>query len=594
VIYGIILENSVILSKKEAFMNHEIVLKLIQNALFLLTLSLLYSFSSDIPEKFEKFKPYICGLSIGLIGIAIMSAPFVIDDGILVDARSILLSAAGIYFGLIPTAIGAGILCLYRIFLHGMGLLAGILIIISSSIIGLVFNRYYRKANGSFHFYVYYIMGVVVHLVMIATFFVMPYEFAVAVHKSAALPILIIFPTATFLLGYLLHHQARQIEAMQKLVEAEDMFRRLVEGAPEAIYIHIDDCFVFVNSYAVSLFGAKNPEDLIGTSVFDRYHPAYHDIIKKRIEDTVINKKPSPLMEQKFIRLDGSVVDVEVCAVPIDYQKKPGDMVFAKDITEKKAIEAHIIQQQKLEAIGTLAGGVAHEINNPLNGIMNYAQLIMEDMDPKDPNVNYLKEIIFETERISTIVKNLLQFSRQEKQSHSYASIYDIINQTLSLINTIIKKDQIILDLSLPHDLPPIKCRSQQIQQVLMNLITNARDALNEKYPGYHENKKIEVSCALFHENNRRWLRLIVADRGIGMSPEIQQKAFEPFYSTKPKESGTGLGLAISFGIIQDHHGRIFIDSKEGEYTKFIIELPVDNGWSLKGEEADDESSDSR
>jgi signal transduction histidine kinase len=265
-----------------------------------------------------------------------------------------------------------------------------------------------------------------------------------------------------------------------------------------------------------------------------------------------------------------------------------GDLVFARDITEKKRhqqieqeLEAQLRQQQKLEAIGTLAGGVAHEINNPLNGIMNYAQLILDASDKDSNSAVYSSENIHETERISVIVKNLLQFSRHEKQSHSYASIYDIINQTISLVNTIIKKDQIKLDMQLDENLPDIKCRSQQIQQVIMNLLTNARDALNEKYPEYNENKIILLSCTAYQSEGRRWLRLSVHDNGVGIPQELKDRIYEPFFSTKPKETGTGLGLSISYGIISEHHGKITFESEVGKYTTFILDLPVDNGWSL-------------
>jgi signal transduction histidine kinase len=196
-------------------------------------------------------------------------------------------------------------------------------------------------------------------------------------------------------------------------------------------------------------------------------------------------------------------------------------------------------------------------------------------------NAEYAREIIHETERISIIVKNLLQFSRQEKQSHSYASIYDIISQTISLVNTVIKKDQIILDIQLDEGLPDIKCRSQQIQQVIMNLLTNARDALNEKYPGYDKNKIIRVRCTLSEDSGQPCLRLTVLDYGNGIPQLNRDRIFEPFFSTKPKELGTGLGLSISYGIVSEHKGRITFVSEPTKFTKFILDLPVDNGWEL-------------
>ncbi|MDP2814900.1 MAG: ATP-binding protein, partial [Erysipelotrichaceae bacterium] len=312
------------------------------------------------------------------------------------------------------------------------------------------------------------------------------------------------------------------------------------------------------------------------------------DDINEQIRLVCDEKTDLPLHPHHFVKMDGSRVLAEVGAVFVNYDGNDSALVFVRDLTEeiemekrKVEWEMQIQQKQRLESIGVLAGGVAHEVNNPINGIMNYAQLILEESVGKVSVENYGNQIIRESMRISDIVKSLLQFSRQEKQSHSYSSVYDIIENTLSLINVIIKKDQIELRIHMEENLPDIKCRSQQIQQVFMNLITNAKDSLNEKYPGYHESKMIEVDLRLKHHDERRWIYLSVKDYGMGVRDEDKARIFEPFYSTKPKEKGTGLGLAISFGIVEDHHGKILVDTVVGEYTDFTVVLPVDNGWNL-------------
>jgi PAS domain S-box-containing protein len=262
-----------------------------------------------------------------------------------------------------------------------------------------------------------------------------------------------------------------------------------------------------------------------------------------------------------------------------------GIVVFL-DITDKKKIEAEKVlleaqarNNQKLEAIGTLASGVAHEINNPINGILNYAQIIRDSTEPESETNNFATEIIHETNRVSEIVKNLLDFSRQSGKQHSYAQIDDIIGKTLSLIRTIFKHDDIDLEVNISKNLSKVKCRSQQIQQVLMNLLTNARDSLNQKYPEYNANKKIKINCIQYEKDKRKWVSIEVLDFGLGMPKDIQGRIFDPFFTTKDKDKGTGLGLSISHGIIQEHHGKITFETKEGEYTKFVIELPCDNGW---------------
>ena len=255
---------------------------------------------------------------------------------------------------------------------------------------------------------------------------------------------------------------------------------------------------------------------------------------------------------------------------------------IARNITKQKKMEIKLRQQQKIESIGTLAGGVAHEINNPINGIMNYAQLIVDRLDTDNPLSEFAGEIIHETERVAAIVRNLLTFARQEKQTHSPARMADIVEQTLSLILTVFRSDQITLEANVPDDLPKIKCRSQQIRQVIMNLMTNARDALNERYPEYDPDKKLSIISQMFEKDEQKWIRTTVEDHGSGIDPDIQERMFDPFFTTKPRETGTGLGLSISYGIVQDHHGKLHVETEPGQYTRFHLDLPVDNGWELE------------
>ncbi|MHB9008249.1 MAG: PAS domain S-box protein [Limisphaerales bacterium] len=243
---------------------------------------------------------------------------------------------------------------------------------------------------------------------------------------------------------------------------------------------------------------------------------------------------------------------------------------------ERLAMEAQLLQQQRLESVGTLASGVAHEINNPINGIMNYAQLIQDRLEPGSPLTEFSQEILHETQRVATIVRNLLTFSRNERQSRSPARMVDIIEATLSLIRTVIRRDQISIEVDVPPDLPELRCRSQQIQQVLMNLMTNARDALNERYAGHDPDKILRVEARLIEIEGRQHIRVTVEDHGAGISPAVRQRMFDPFFTTKPRDQGTGLGLSISHGIVKDHRGTLSVESEPGRFTRLHLDLPVE------------------
>jgi len=317
----------------------------------------------------------------------------------------------------------------------------------------------------------------------------------------------------------------------------------------------------------------------------------YANVEDRRRMIDVVSKGEMAEFEIQLRRADGKVIDVMLTIYPVMHEDGSlhfleGNMIDVternKAIQEKMEMQTRLRHQQKLESIGTLAGGVAHEINNPIGIIMNFAEIIGSETEAGS-EVNEFSGMIYEEGlRIADIVKNLLSFSRQDKESHSMALISDIINNTLKLVQKILTKDQIAVEVEIPDDLPSVKCRSQQIMQVMMNLLTNARDALNLKYAEFDENKIVVIKCSLFTEDGRRWIRTTVEDHGSGISEEIKDSIFDPFFTSKPRHEGTGLGLSVSYGIVKDHHGYLSVESKVGEFTRFHLDLPVDNGWEIE------------
>ncbi len=331
--------------------------------------------------------------------------------------------------------------------------------------------------------------------------------------------------------------------------------------------------------------------DMVGYSLGELKQMTFRDItfpedIEKSndyFKDMVSAGSKNEVIEKRYRKKDGSICYVNISGSVVDdaNSAQPYAVITVQDITDRKkledqklVIEAKLRNQQKLESIGTLAGGVAHEINNPINGVINYGQLIL-DCEPHDEIKQYAQEIIKESDRISAIVSNLLQFSRQETRMASPCRINDVINDTIMLTKTLIKDDQIDLDIDIAENLPDVRCISQQIQQVIMNLLTNARDELNEKYKGYHENKRIYLICSELIKNEQKWVRVCVKDNGRGIPEDVQSKIFDPFFTTKGRYRGTGLGLAISYGIVKDHLGELSFKTKQGEGTEFFLDLPL-------------------
>lgn len=366
-------------------------------------------------------------------------------------------------------------------------------------------------------------------------------------------------------------------------------YKHIASSSTDMLALLSRDC-VYLATNAAYLSGiGTTTDDLIGRTPAEVFGEAFfRTTIKPRAERCLSGEEVRYQEWIKFPNAERMYMDISFSPHRGLGNEILGFVVSARDMTdikhveeERTKLEARVRQNQKLEAIGTLAGGVAHEINNPICGIMNYAQLINERLDPENPLREFAGEIRRESERVAGIVRNLLSFARQEKDSYSLAGFSDILNNTLSLIRTIIRRDQITIEVDIPDDLPKIKCRSQQIQQVLMNLLTNARDALNARYPEHDPEKVITVTVRPFKQADRPWIRATVEDHGPGIPVDIASHMFDPFFTTKDRNIGTGLGLSISHGIVQDHKGKLYFESKAGQYTRFYLDLPVDNGWTL-------------
>lgn len=250
-------------------------------------------------------------------------------------------------------------------------------------------------------------------------------------------------------------------------------------------------------------------------------------------------------------------------------------VVSVKDITEKKASVLAAIHSDRLAAIGELAAGVAHEINNPVNGIINYAQMVANRTEEGNHLNRISHRIIKEGFRIARIVQSLLSFARQEEDARVPADVGALLADSLTLTGTQLRKDGIDLSLEIATSLPPVEVNPQQVQQVFVNLISNARFALNDKINGHSGEKSLRIATTVARENGDAFVRTSFRDTGTGIARELLDKVMNPFFSTKPRGEGTGLGLSISHGIVNKHGGHIRVESVEGEYTHIHVDLPV-------------------
>jgi nitrogen-specific signal transduction histidine kinase/CheY-like chemotaxis protein len=251
---------------------------------------------------------------------------------------------------------------------------------------------------------------------------------------------------------------------------------------------------------------------------------------------------------------------------------------FARDVTETKQLEAQLLQAQKMEAIGTLAGGISHDFNNLLQGILGYAQILLLDKSNDDPDYIKVREIERAARRATELTGQLLAFSRKVELNPRPMNLNQEIRQVEKLLQRTIPK-MIEIELQLEEPLQTVNADPGQLEQVILNIGVNARDAMPEGGQLIIQTKDVSLDqnyCRLNPEAKPGpHVCLSIADTGHGMDQETIERIFEPFYTTKETGKGTGLGLAMAYGIIKNHEGHITCNSNPDEGTQFNIYLPA-------------------
>lgn len=245
------------------------------------------------------------------------------------------------------------------------------------------------------------------------------------------------------------------------------------------------------------------------------------------------------------------------------------NILLFKDVSEKVKIEAQLIQSAKLAALGEMAAGIAHELNSPLTAILGNVQLLMREIKTGRPG-KMLADIYQCGLRSKKIIQNLLAFSRQEEYQFENIHLYDVVEDALGLVGYQLSVSGISIKKQTDSTLPHVRGSRHQIEQVLVNLLLNAKDALQGK-----DGPEVVIGTELVEVEDRPYVSVYVCDNGVGIAEEHLSQIFNPFFTTKEKTKGTGLGLSVSLGIAQSHGGLLLADSKEGEYSRFSLLLPI-------------------
>ncbi len=361
----------------------------------------------------------------------------------------------------------------------------------------------------------------------------------------------------------LLYEQMRADARSRK--EAAEKLQKILDQFPDLIYTtDMEGRFTEFSRGGEVMLGLRRKE-VLGTNCLDLYPETE---ARGRIQKLLKEAQALQGVETIIRTRDGSGRDVLVAASPLrDESGTPyGTVGIIKDITDLKAARRSLQVTEKLSAMGELVSGVAHELNNPLTGVLGYAQLLMGGQ--MDARQRKSVERIFESAlRCQKIVQNLLAFARRYPSEKRYLGLNGIIEKTIDLKAYQLRVNNLKIVKKLDPLIPKTMLDFNQMQQVLLNLINNAQQAV----ASHRGHGTLTVASSA----GEGVIRLEISDDGPGMAPEVLSKIFDPFFTTKAVGEGTGLGLSVSYGIIKDHGGRIWADSRVGEGTRINIELPV-------------------
>jgi two-component system NtrC family sensor kinase len=370
-----------------------------------------------------------------------------------------------------------------------------------------------------------------------------------------------------------LYREVRRSEIA--LRESEEKLRLMFDSMTEGVVVSdLDANVIQVNEAALRMYGYDSKEGLIGRSAIEliakKGRTKAIKNMKRLLEDGYVKN-----VEYTLLRKDGGEFDAELgVSVMRDTSGNPtGFVAITEDITERKRAQEREKQLQnelnlssRLASIGELAAGVAHEINNPLTGILGFSHRLLRKCADEKVSRD-LERIYGEAARAGKVVQKLLAFARHREPSKQYSDINDIVRETLELRNYELKTSNIEVHTELAAELPKIMVDFHQIQEVFLNIVLNAEQAMTEANHG----GKLSIKT----EKAKGYVRISFVDNGPGIPAEHLDKVFDPFFTLREERGGTGLGLSICHGIVTEHGGRIHAKSTPGKGATFIIELPM-------------------
>ncbi|MBN2192624.1 MAG: response regulator [Polyangiaceae bacterium] len=356
------------------------------------------------------------------------------------------------------------------------------------------------------------------------------------------------------------------------LQQSDRRFRDLLEAAPDAIVIVQDGRLVYANHAALEIGGHQALEEALGTPFSARVHPDDLPNVAKRVEVVMTSARWNPPAEIRFLRTDGTPVPVEVVSMPTQWEGRPALLAIGRDLSRRREAWVESIHADRISAVGTLAAGIAHEINNPLAYVLLNLQYIVRELpklarhpDQLERLRGRLDEARHGADRVRSIVRDLRDFSLPRQTEEGPVDLVRVMESALKVATRYIEGSAAVVRDYLPA--PHARGDAARLEQVFLNLITNAVQALP---PARRAQNRLHVRVAPGEPGR---VTAEVSDNGVGISPDLIDRVFDPFFTTKPVGVGTGLGLPICFSIVAALGGTISVESQPGRGTTFRVKL---------------------
>jgi two-component system, cell cycle sensor histidine kinase and response regulator CckA len=352
---------------------------------------------------------------------------------------------------------------------------------------------------------------------------------------------------------------------------SHERYRHLFDESPEPMWLYDEETlrFLDVNRAAISVYGYSRDEFL--QMEIDDIHS--HEDVDRPID----HRRASLRGEWRHRTKSGQQIDVELVASRIAFDGRPTRLVIARDVSLKLALESQLHHAQKIETVGRLADGIAHDFNNLLAAIVGHIEVLSDYLAPGDPRAAEVHAIREAADLAADLTRQLVAFSRKQQLQPMVLNLNDVIERTRTVVQRLIR-ESVVLETRPADQLWSVRADAGQVEQIILNLAVNGRDAMSRGGVLTIETANVTISTEVARRRSVEegdYVELSVSDTGTGITPEVRVRLFEPFFTTKDRSRGTGLGLATVYGIVKQSGGHIIVESEVGQGSKFLIYLPA-------------------